>query len=532
MAALTGATSNNFTPPTNLTATTTYRRYASDGTCNTTPTASTGEWTVTIRETPVVTAQVDAYPTFGMRNGAASAAYTGGVEPVSLLWSDGSTTPEIADLPFGSYSVTATGDNGCTTAATAAVQPVIRGNIYWYADTDQGVNNVNLLQTGDAAAAQSTDTDGYYAFPPIASGTHFLLRPEKTTDKLNGVSAADASRILRHVTLLETLEGPYKLIAADVNGSNTISNLDAILLSQCILGNVAACNLWVSSWRFVDMEHAFNTPGTPWGFPETVTLTPSTVRNGPGIDFTGIKVADLVDPNANPQLRPLPLQLHAPKMLLPEGQVTDVPIRVQDYTDICAFQLALQWDPKRAVLEDIIFPVGGLLTWEHIGWWPSNPGVLRFVHAEASGITLEAGTPLCTLRMRALEGNTALSTLLHIDQSDIRAEAYTGDLAPQPIFLDFKMTTPTTLAFPEIQTLRALPNPSAGSTLVEFTLGDPSPVRLRVLDASGRLVYEHNAAYGTGVHTHQVDLPGSGVFAVELTSTSASSVIAVINRGK
>ena len=38
-----------YTPPAGLTSTTTYRRYAKDATCNTTPTASTGDWTVTVR---------------------------------------------------------------------------------------------------------------------------------------------------------------------------------------------------------------------------------------------------------------------------------------------------------------------------------------------------------------------------------------------------------------------------------------------------------------------------------------------------
>jgi hypothetical protein len=47
--AISGATSATFTPPAGLTATTSYRRFVKDGTCNTTPTVSTGTWTVTVR---------------------------------------------------------------------------------------------------------------------------------------------------------------------------------------------------------------------------------------------------------------------------------------------------------------------------------------------------------------------------------------------------------------------------------------------------------------------------------------------------
>ncbi|MBA0882930.1 T9SS sorting signal type C domain-containing protein, partial [Flavobacterium undicola] len=44
-----GATSSTYLPPAGLTTTTSYQRYAKDGTCNTTPTVSTGTWTVTVR---------------------------------------------------------------------------------------------------------------------------------------------------------------------------------------------------------------------------------------------------------------------------------------------------------------------------------------------------------------------------------------------------------------------------------------------------------------------------------------------------
>jgi large repetitive protein len=47
-AAISGATSATYTPPANLSVTTTYRRYAQDAMCAVTPVRSTGEWTVTV----------------------------------------------------------------------------------------------------------------------------------------------------------------------------------------------------------------------------------------------------------------------------------------------------------------------------------------------------------------------------------------------------------------------------------------------------------------------------------------------------
>ena len=47
---ISGATAATYLPPAGLTATTSYRRYAKDNTCNTTPTVATGTWTVTVNQ--------------------------------------------------------------------------------------------------------------------------------------------------------------------------------------------------------------------------------------------------------------------------------------------------------------------------------------------------------------------------------------------------------------------------------------------------------------------------------------------------
>jgi len=55
-----GATSSTYDPPSGLLATTSYRRYAHDGTCNTAFEVSTGTWIVNVQELPVANAGSDA----------------------------------------------------------------------------------------------------------------------------------------------------------------------------------------------------------------------------------------------------------------------------------------------------------------------------------------------------------------------------------------------------------------------------------------------------------------------------------------
>lgn len=57
----------------------------------------------------------------GQANGAIQTNINGGVLPFSYLWSDGSSGPDINNLPAGNYTITVTGDNGCTAEETFTV---------------------------------------------------------------------------------------------------------------------------------------------------------------------------------------------------------------------------------------------------------------------------------------------------------------------------------------------------------------------------------------------------------------------------
>src|SRR5205814_528811 len=54
---------------------------------------------------------------------------TGGVAPYSFHWSTNSSAERISNLPKGSYSVTVTDDNGCSTAASFTVTEPTQLNV-------------------------------------------------------------------------------------------------------------------------------------------------------------------------------------------------------------------------------------------------------------------------------------------------------------------------------------------------------------------------------------------------------------------
>ncbi len=126
--------SATFTPPASLTETTTYTRFAKDGTCNTEFTQSTGSWTVTIN--PAVSAALSGNATI-CRNTLANLYVTlTGTAPWSVTFSDGVTIVNILNSNYAravspnsttKYKITDVTDaNGCSAIGTDSVTITIR----------------------------------------------------------------------------------------------------------------------------------------------------------------------------------------------------------------------------------------------------------------------------------------------------------------------------------------------------------------------------------------------------------------------
>ncbi len=80
---------------------------------------------------------------------------------------------------------------------------------------------------------------------------------EKNENFYNGVTTADIVKIKRHILEIEVLKSPYKLLAADVNRSNTLTGADASEIRRLVLGIVPEFQK-VPSWIFVPKEFVFS----------------------------------------------------------------------------------------------------------------------------------------------------------------------------------------------------------------------------------------------------------------------------------
>ena len=184
-AAISGATSSTFTPPTGLTATTSYRRYAKDGTCSTTPTVSTGTWTVTVN--PNVT------PTFTQVSAICSGAALSALPTTSNNSITGTWSPALNNTATTTYTFTPTAGQCASTASMTIT--------------------VNALPTATISAGSATTfCSGENAVLTASSGSTYVW-------KKDGVAISSATL----QTYTATTSGSYTVTVTNANSCSATS---------------------------------------------------------------------------------------------------------------------------------------------------------------------------------------------------------------------------------------------------------------------------------------------------------------------
>jgi hypothetical protein len=144
--------------------------------------------------------------------------------------------------------------NGSIAVTRARIEGTVR---YWNGDAP--VPGTALALTGSTPRITATDADGAFAFADVPSAA-WTLTPSKSDDvRMGAISSNDASLVLRSLVGMIEL-APGAAAAADVNGANGISPLDA---SYILRLSVEEIGLPVAPstrpWRFLPANRTYPT---------------------------------------------------------------------------------------------------------------------------------------------------------------------------------------------------------------------------------------------------------------------------------
>jgi hypothetical protein len=371
-----------------------------------------------------------------------------------------------------------------------------------------------------------TDQDGHYAFFDVPGyDADYTLTPYKNTNHLDGVSTFDLVLISKHILGLESLDSPYKMIAADANHSNFITTFDIVELRKLILGIYDSLpdN---TSWRFVDADYVFPDPANPFQapFPESIHGNGSVSQ--PEHDFTGIKTGD-VNGTALGDSLTAPTDDRERETLFFNVKNRDVEAGQAFTVHFTAAEkvLGYQFTLNTSDLEVLEILPGIGMTTANFAVFPG--AVTTSVDVPATSVA-ESGAFAITFRSRK---TGQLSDMLSISSRITKAEAYqltTYDLRPKtgangepavaPACQDPAgrkalagemtndvMTNDVALRFddgaisqPGFTLHQNQPNPVKDNTLIGFVLPENAEATLSIMDDTGRILYTQSGPYPGG----------------------------------
>lgn len=117
-----------------------------------------------------------------------------------------------------------------------------------------------------------------------------IVRIKKDGDDLNGVTTWDLVLIQKYILGLESL-GPFKILAADLNQSKTLTAIDLLTIRKAILGFYSDGFPFVDSWLFYDGDCE---PGEDVFDSNCVDFIPINLElESQEMNFLGIKMGDV-----------------------------------------------------------------------------------------------------------------------------------------------------------------------------------------------------------------------------------------------
>lgn len=352
------------------------------------------------------------------------------------------------------------------------------------ANTPMTNSVVRLMNGTTVVATDSTDAMGDYLISGVAPGSYTLSAV--TSKPWGGVTASDALLATRHVVGALVQSG-LRLKACDVNGSNTVTSGDALLINRRFSGGIATFSVGnfansdpavtvgssnvtqnIQAICFGDINGSYS--------PSTATRLASVSLNDGGWSFS----------------RTLEISSEQSLALGSVSLVLNVPAGVE----VVGVQSKLN---------------GGNLDYQLVG----NQLRLGWYHAE--GFMAEAGQTLVELQIKANRDVKASEWSLgeETELTDVWAQAFAG----------------ATLRIPSLKagnsTLSVYPNPVVQNLGIRMPLASSARLQVDVLDATGRVVLSQLFEASAGVFAKEVPVEGlaKGQYMLRVSEHGAEGTI-------
>ena len=392
----------------------------------------------------------------------------------------------------------------------------IEGSIY--TESFEEVNSVQIGLTGIDAFYQTTEENGEYAFSDIPMGHDYIVYPYKNDNHKNGLTTLDLVLIQRHILGLGDLDSPYKMIAADINNSQSISSVDLVILRKIILGiyDDFPNN---RSWRFIDAQYNFLDATDPWlgSVPEDYEITH--LDSDMKIDFIGVKIGDVNESAiANVQSKSSETRsdnkwlLSISDKFVKKDENVVLEVKAENISKVYGWQYTLESKDLSFIA---IESASANLSNQNIRRENSN---LHMSYGHAVGLELEPNDIIYTMIFKATRSGK-LSDMLNISNRGLTAESYHKNLEINNVEIRWNESVEESDLTQGFSVAQNEPNPWNERTSVDYYIPTAGDVKIVIKDVRGRVLFKSASYKESGNHTQDIEdsfLDGNGVLVYEV----------------
>jgi hypothetical protein len=359
---------------------------------------------------------------------------------------------------------------------------IVSGNIS--TESGQGVKDVQVVAMSslpEYPLTVMTNGQGNYEMD-LKANTQ--LTAVKDVNYSNGVSTLDLVLIQRHILGIQSLESPYKLIAADANNDGQVTAGDLIELRKLILGltDDLPNN---TSWRFPIASQVMN-PNAPFPYDENIMCpyTPNTDMTNQ--NFIAVKIGD-VNGNAstdvtNPTVESRSnndVNLTIAERAVEAGETVAIPVTAANFNEIFGYQFTMNLNGASFVgVESGAIEMNA----NNVGVLSNDVVTMSFASNEA--VSAKGDDVLFTMIVKANKAGN-VSEMMTLNSDVTAAESYVGtDMTVGKLSLNVR----TADVAEAIELFQNEPNPFKGQTTVSFYMPSAAKASLSVYDVTGKLV--------------------------------------------
>ncbi|MBK9107884.1 MAG: T9SS type A sorting domain-containing protein [Saprospiraceae bacterium] len=415
-------------------------------------------------------------------------------------------------------------DNQDICPNTGSFNGRISGNLKTENDDEMELSNVQLYVSANMKRELMTTNAGQYLFGDLEPNS-YNVKVSRNDDHVNGVSTADIVKIQRHILGIETLNTPYRLIAADVNNSSSITASDVTEIRKLVLG-VASEFSKVQSWTFIPKSFVFPNPTLPWnGTPREAGVT--IVNDEKHIaDFVAVKMGDVTNNARGHNVAGSStrsngkLNLEVENNTTVAGELYKVEFKSSNFTNISGYQFTLRFDRQALTFEGI---EAGVLNVDESNFGNNRiqEGILTTSWNNKVAQSIDADATLFTVVFRA-SNQASIGNLLAITSDVTAAEAYDASLNIKDVNLGVR-TERGVVESGVFELYQNSPNPFAKETVVSYRLPEAGAVKLSIYDVTGKVLRVYETQGTKGLNTIKVqksELNASGVLYYQLDATN------------